>query len=197
MYGMVNNAIKHLIIENHGQSTWNTVFAASGLPSDDFYHMEQYEDGDSVALVVAASKALDQTPTAFLEDFGVYWITYAMNSDYGDLLEMAGDTFPEVLENLDSMHGRVGNSFENLVPPSFWCTDIEDGSLNLHYVSEREGLSPMVVGLIKGLGNHFGLDCKVTYVESVADGADHDIFHVVYTPVNANESDVMATSDVN
>ena len=192
MYGMVNNAIKQLIIENHGQETWARVFQDSNLSSDDFYHMEQYEDSDSVALVVSASTILEMTPPAFLESLGIYWITYAMNSDYGDLLEMAGDSLVEVLENLDSMHGRVGDSFEALRPPSFWCTDVQDNSLHLHYASEREGLSPMVVGLIKGLGLHFGLDCKVENIASVTDGADHDIFSVTYTsmPNDLSQSEV-------
>lgn len=188
MYGMVNNAIKQLIIENHGQETWARVFQDSSLSSDDFYHMEQYEDADSVALVVSASTVLEMTSTAFLESLGVYWITYAMNSDYGDLLEMAGDSLIEVLENLDSMHSRVGDSFDALRPPSFWCTDIQENSLHLHYASEREGLSPMVVGLVKGLGHHFGLDCEVVNIESVTDGADHDIFSVTYSSLTIDST---------
>ncbi len=36
MYGMVNNAIKQLIIENHDQEIWARVFRDSNLHSDDF-----------------------------------------------------------------------------------------------------------------------------------------------------------------
>lgn len=186
MYGMVNNAIKHLILDEHGQDTWSQVFEGSALSSDDFYQMEQYEDADSVALVVSASNILEVSPAAFLEALGVYWITYAMNSDYGDLLEMAGESLPEILDNLDSMHTRVGDSFEALQPPSFWCTDLEENSLHLHYASDRDGLSPMVVGLIKGLGLLFDLECEVTHAESAADGAAHDVFHVTYAPISVD-----------
>lgn len=33
--------------------------------------------------------------------------------------------------------------------PSFRCSDGEDGSLILHYYSEREGLEYIVIGIVK------------------------------------------------
>lgn len=185
MYGMVNAAIKQHITTAYGTETWNAVFSTSGLQSDDFYHMEAYEDSESVSLVVSASQVLDKTPGEFLEEFGEYWITYARNSDYADMLEMAGDTLPEILMNLDSMHARIGFSFEALQPPSFWCTEVEEGSLNLHYVSDRSGLSAMVIGLVKGLGNMVKVECEVTQVAFKDQGAEHDIFSVTYTTVDS------------
>ena len=181
MYGMVNKAIKQLILDEYGSETWDRVFKNTDLDTDDFYHMEQYDDTDSVALVVSASTVLDMTPVEFLVTLGEYWISYAMNSDYGDLLEMAGDTLPDVLENLDAMHSRVGDSFEELRPPSFWTSDVDESSLHLHYASDRQGLAPMVIGLVKGLGKRFNLTCVVTHIESAAEGANHDTFEVTYS----------------
>jgi hypothetical protein len=54
----------------------------------------------------------------------------------------------------------------------------QSNSLLLHYKSERDGLSPMVVGLTKGLGKRFNITCLVKQIEFKSKGADHDIFRV-------------------
>ena len=50
--------------------------------------------------------------------------------------------------------------------------------IELHYHSERPGLAPMVVGMIKGLAARFDVPVLVEQVESRTDGADHDVFRV-------------------
>ena len=68
-----------------------------------------------------------------------------------------------------------------LKPPSFWCTDLEETSLILHYVSEREGLTPMVSGLVKGLAKMLQVDCTVEQKKSKTDGHDHDEFLITFS----------------
>ncbi|MEO1186428.1 MAG: heme NO-binding domain-containing protein, partial [Cyanobacteria bacterium J06636_27] len=63
---------------------------------------------------------------------------------------------------LDSLHSRVGVSFPKLQPPSFEAEELEDDTLNLQYHSTREGLAPMVVGLVKGLGKRFDTEVDIT-----------------------------------
>jgi len=98
------------------------------------------------------------------------------------MLDMSGDTLPDFLENLDNLHGRVGISFPKLRPPSFECSDMEEDSLSLHYRSTREGLTPMIIGLVKGLGARFDTEVDVTQIQSRDDGDDHDEFLVKYKP---------------
>ena len=40
--------------------------------------------------------------------------------------------------------------------PRFSVEDLADGALRVHYRSEREGLAPIVVGLLRGLAGRFG-----------------------------------------
>jgi hypothetical protein len=69
-------------------------------------------------------------------------VSYTANEGYGDLLTLAGDTLPTFLQNLDHLHTRVGLMFPELKPSSFWCTNVGEDSLQLHYrpgtVSGRE-----------------------------------------------------------
>jgi len=84
--------------------------------------------------------------------------------------------------NLHALHSHVAAGFPALRPPSFWCTDVGDGQLRLHYQSEREGLAPMVVGLVKGLGGVFNTPVTVSHVVPRGSGT-HDEFHVTYGDV--------------
>ena len=81
---------------------------------------------------------------------------------------------------LDNMHARVGLSFPDLMPPSFRCTDVTADSLTFHYYSSRDGLTDLVVGLVRGLGRLFALDVSITVAARKGEGSDHDVFHIRY-----------------
>jgi hypothetical protein len=73
-------------------------------------------------------------------------------------------------------------SCPNLPPPTFECTDMEENSLSLHYRSDREGLTPMILGLVQGLGNRFDTEVDITQTQNRDEGAEHDEFLVIYKP---------------
>ena len=101
------------------------------------------------------------------------------------MLQKDGRTLAEFLCNLHNLHTHVALSFPNLEPPSFWCTDVTEGSLRLHYQSRRPGLAPMVIGLVRGLGVMFSTAVTVALARSRADGHDHDEFVVRFGPAAA------------
>lgn len=196
MYGMVNGAIKALIVKKYGNETWEKVRAQAQIESADFMSMEQYDDSISVDLVVALSTVLSKSPAKVLEEVGEFWIEFAHNSEYGALLDMAGDTLPQILMNLDDMHTRVGQSFSALRPPSFWCTDVTDQSLTLHYSSERDGLSPMIIGLVKGLGRLLDIECEITQVSEKDATQPYASFSVTFMPHAQREKTSSEASNV-
>jgi len=175
MYGLVNKAIQELICHNHGQPTWDRIREAAGVPVESFVSMQAYPDEVTYALVGAASRELGLPVPALLEAFGQHWVHYTGKAGYGELMRIAGTSFVEFLQELDNMHGRVAMSFPQLRPPSFECTDIGPCSVRLHYYSTREGLAPMVLGLVRGLGEVFGVEgLVIEHDVRREDGADHD-----------------------
>lgn len=180
MYGMVNKAIVEYIQNHHDLEVWREIKAKANLPVDHFISMEQYPDSVSVAMIMATAEMQDRSATTILEEIGEYWIEFALKSDYGDLLEVSGDTLPEVLMNLNHLHERVGQAFANLDPPSFWCTDVTQNSLVLHYASSRLGLAPMVIGLVKGLSTMLGVTSTVDPITRPNSESDHAEFLVRY-----------------
>ena len=176
MYGLVNQAIEELICAQHGPEAWQQIKAKAGEDIDAFVRMEAYPDSLTYGIVGAACEHLGIAPEQFLEDIGVYWVKFTGASGYGEFLESAGSDLFEILANLDDMHSRIAMVYPQLQPPSFNCEKTGDGEITLHYHSQRDGLAPMVVGLIKGLGEH--LDTAVTVRRELKreDGSDHDSF---------------------
>lgn len=182
MYGLVNKAIADMVCNQFGEETWHKIRTAAAVEQDTFLSMEGYPDDVTHRLVKAASQVLELSPAQIMEAFGEFWVNYTAKEGYGELMDMSGDTLPEFLQNLDNMHARVGVSFPQLQPPSFDCDEVDDDHLTLEYRSEREGLAPMVVGLVKGLGNRFETEVEVTQTQHRSEGAECDEFSVKYKP---------------
>lgn len=182
MYGLVNKAIQNMVCDRFGEETWEKIKQTAGVEVNSFLSMEGYPDDLTHRLVKAASEVLGLPASEIMQAFGEYWIQYTAQEGYGDMMEMSGDNLPDFLENLDNLHARVGVLFPQLQPPSFDCTEMEEESLNLHYHSTREGLAPMVIGLVKGLGTKFDTEVEITQTGDREEGADHDEFLIKYKP---------------
>lgn len=178
MYGLVNKAIEGLVRSNHGDAAWQQIVQAAGLELSGFVSLESYDDEVTYKLVDAASEVLGASAEAILEGFGEYWITYTADEGYGQLLERSGETIEEFLENLDQLHTRVGLTMPHLRPPTIHSDVLDDGTIRLEYYSEREGLAPMVVGLMRGLARRFGQTAEVNWDERRAENGSCDVFLV-------------------
>lgn len=178
MYGLVNKAVEDLVKGNFGEEAWLKIKEKAQVNEGAFVSMKSYHDDVTYSLVGAATEVLGLSAEQVLEAFGEYWVLYTAKEGYGDMLNAAGNTLVEFLQNLDALHVRVGNIMPDLRPPSFECTDITANSLQLHYFSDRAGLSSMVVGLVRGLGKKFNTPCEVVLVSDRNKGEDHDIFEV-------------------
>lgn len=178
MYGLVNKALEGMVRIRFGDHAWETIKRNAGVDIEAFVSMDAYPDNVTYKLVDAASEVLGLPAEEVLHAFGEYWVLYTAQEGYGEMLRMAGDTLPAFLQNLDNLHARVGLLFPRLKPPSFWCTDMREDSLRLHYYSPagRGGLAPFVVGLLKGLAAMFKTEIEVTQASSHSQGADHDEF---------------------
>lgn len=181
MYGLVNQAVEELVTERFGAEAWNTIKQKAGVTDEMFLSMQAYPDSVTYGLVAAASETLKVPADQLLEAFGEYWTLYVGSRGYGQLFERAGRTFREFMLNLHDLHSNVAVGFPELKPPSFWCTDVTDDHLCLHYQSTRPGLAPMVVGLVRGLGTMYHTRVSVTHRVRKADGADHDEFDVAFS----------------
>ena len=63
-----------------------------------------------------------------------------------------------------------------LAPPSFYVQNEKERSLELVYESQRQGLITFLIGLIKGLGKRFELDCVVKEIPNTSENVSARIF---------------------
>jgi len=182
MYGLVNRAIEQLVVSMKGEAGWRGVCAHASLAADGFVSMQTYDDDVTYRLVQAVSARLGLPPEQVLEAFGEYWITYTAAEGYGEMIAAGGSHLREFLGNLNEMHARVETIFPHLRPPTIRVEDVSDTEYRIHYASEREGLAPMVIGLVKGLAKRFGQSVEVVQVLFKADAQGEDVFTVRHLP---------------
>ena len=182
MYGLINSSLKDMILDKFGEKQWLEVLAASEVPDDSFLTMRIYEDERTFALAGAASKVLGAPVEACLEMFGEYWVLETATKAYGVLMDTAGEDMIEFLGNMNALHDRITSTFLDYVPPEFFVNAKGD-AYEIHYVSKRKGLTPFVVGLLKGLAIRFNNDLKfVEQLDVPAELGTHTIFLVKVSP---------------
>lgn len=179
MYGLINSALRSMIREKFGDEQWEQVLAKSGVPGDSFLTMRSYDDAITYQLAGAASKVLDAPVETCLELFGEYWVLETASKNYGELMDAAGNDLVEFLRNMNALHDRITGTFVNYVPPEFQVEQLEDGRHRIHYISKRQGLTPFVVGLLKGLAIRFSTDLVIVQQDSQdVEAGEHTVFEV-------------------
>ncbi len=178
MYGLVNKAIEQMVCGEFSHEAWAAIKQRAGLADDVFVSMRPYPDELTYALVDAAHQLLGLEHSAILRAFGRYWVLYTAAEGYGELLNLTGATLAEFLQNLPNLHARIALLYPELHPPTFQCVAAGESTLLLHYFSERDGLEPMVLGLLEGLAERFATPIDITALASRAQGHDHAIFQI-------------------
>ena len=182
MNGLINRALEQFVVLKKGEAGWRGVCAHAGINADGFVSMRSYDDDITFRLVAAVSQSLALPPEQVLEALGELWVTYTVQEGYGDVMAATGTNLREFLGNLNEMHGRVEVIFEQLRPPVFRVEDVSDTEYRLFYASERSGLAPMVVGLLKGLAKRFGQSIEVVQLHAKTEVSGEDIFNVRHLP---------------
>jgi hypothetical protein len=175
---MVNEGIRTFILNNHGAEAWRTICSKAGLEEREFERMSNYDDAVTYGLVGAICEYTGLTASEVLSVFGKYWVEYAGGSNFGRLLRLSGRSLFEQLKGLDDMHDRVLLSMPHLKPPSFEVDLTGERTCLLHYYSDRDGLAPMVVGLLYGLAQEAGEKIEVEQILFKSAEADHDAFEI-------------------
>ncbi|MFV0604794.1 MAG: heme NO-binding domain-containing protein [Niabella sp.] len=180
MYGIVNKAIEELITEKFGREKWFTIKENSEIEVDYFLSNEAYNDDITFTLIKVAATTLNIPEKQILNDFGEWWILRTGKEKYGALLEAGGTTLKDFLINLPQFHNRIVLMYPKLTPPEFKVSDVSDNSLQIHYISQREGLHEFVRGLLYGLIKLYQTNAVIELIQSKKNGYAHDIFKVTW-----------------
>ena len=170
MYGLVNKAIKEFTIIHFGNEVWEKTYKELELSDTGFLSMENNPDELTFKIINHVCRLLDYPPTKFYEQIGEYFLGFSAEEGFEHLFELAGNTLPELLHNLNDLHFRVKMLMPKLNPPRFEVSEETEHSLKLHYYSNRDGFNSFLIGALKGLVRRFGLDATLTELPPVAPG---------------------------
>jgi len=177
MYGMIHQAVRAMVIDELGEEEWSSIERKLGIGPSELISQSVYEDSLTFGLIASSSESLAVPINDCLERFGKYWIRFAERGSYGAIMDFTGRTFVDFIENLDRMHQAVIAAMPEAKVPSFSVVVQEEGRLLIKYQSERSGLEPFVVGLLRGLLVRFGLAGEV---EPVSGLTNYSEFLVTY-----------------
>lgn len=170
MYGMVNQAVKEMVLTNMGDSTWNEICKSLDIPTDDFKLFDQFDDSVTLGIVQNICRLTNSSPEDILENFGIFWIEYARKSDYEVILNAFATSPFDLINSLNALHERLELSFTNLNAPSFEIVSQEDKTMTVNYYSNRDlPLKYFVKGLFMGIFKMFDSACHIEFVDVLGD----------------------------
>jgi hypothetical protein len=165
LYGLFHRAIREMMAIKLGPPRWAELERKLGLGAADYITARVYDDAQTIGICSACADALDQNFADFLLEFGAFWIQFAASGPYRGVMQSTGATLPEFLTNLDRMHNTVRLAMPEAQTPLFELLENRGDSLLVEYSSPREGLEPLVAGLLEGLLDYFGQQGKVTQLD--------------------------------
>ena len=135
---------------------------------------------DEVQLyIIIHTTGLDQSTV--LEMFGEQFLLWCMEYGQSETLRLLGRSLQDFLANLDSLHDHVSTIYPHMAAPSFRCSPgRRTDEFLLHYHSQRKGLEPLVVGLVKGVAReYFKMEVRIELLTKKGEEeSDHSVFTV-------------------
>ncbi|XP_014735070.1 PREDICTED: guanylate cyclase soluble subunit beta-2-like isoform X2 [Sturnus vulgaris] len=187
-YGFINTCLKSLVVEKYGEETWEKLRLQAGV-QDSFLTFEVYKDEITMQLVDKACKVLGVPADLVLREFGKYFFEFCKRSGYDHMLRTLGGNLYEFIENLDALHSYLSLSYQEMNAPSFRVEKNEDGSMHLHYYSDRRGLCHIVPGIIGAAAlDFFNIEISMKIVNQTEEEErtgkkEHIVFLVTQNPL--------------
>ena len=178
MYGIVNKAIHELVRSRFGEKRWEVICVKAGFEEEEFIGLKSYPDQLTFDILQACSEELGIPQYDLMVQCGEIWIEHTAASGYENVLNLAGSNMVDFLYNLNIIHSRITNLMPQMRPPVFLVKKEYTTGLLLQYQSERTGMEPLAIGILRGLGRRFGLTVDVKLRGADPDDASFTLFEI-------------------
>jgi hypothetical protein len=151
--GVVFNLLEEAVSNEYGEDVWDSLLEEAQLEGV-YTSLGSYGDGDLLALVQAASSALNVPPQEVIRWFGRSAIPLLADA-YPDFFAPHDSLRPFLLTLNDIIHPEVRKLYPGADVPVFDYETSSDEVLVMGYMSPRK-LCAFAEGLIEGAAAHYG-----------------------------------------
>lgn len=163
MKGVIVSCLADLVREKFGEDKWKQCLERTGIDRHKtFFVSEDVNDETAVEILGSVCEVLNLSLAAAADAFGDYWVNEFAPRIYGGIYRGKKNA-REFLSAMDDVHMNMTSSLPNARPPRFEYSWESDNVMLMTYKSHR-GLIDVMIGLIKGVGNHFGEDLEVSKI---------------------------------
>jgi hypothetical protein len=160
MHGLIFMELQKFVGATAGPEAWTALLRSANISRTNYLVTESYPDEEVVAIVTAASKALDQTAPAILEAFGEF-IAPDLFKIYRAFIPKTWKTM-DLLENTETaIHRAVRLRDPKAEPPALNCKRTAPNQVVIVYTSPRK-LCFVAKGLIRGVAGYYKEKVRVT-----------------------------------
>ena len=164
MHGQIHIILKDLIINAFSPEAWAAILRRSQFDEDHLLELTQQPDEVTVELLVITCEETHLSLEEALEAFGRHLVPFTLQSGYAGLLKSLGSTFPAFLANVNYLHNHLERQHPHSLFPYIEVSHEHDQDwLELHYLSTRQRMKPVLVGIVVEVGLQlFGLEVSMT-----------------------------------
>lgn len=163
MKGTIVIAVREMIQQQFGKEVWVKSLLAAGIDKEPALAPSTMVDDKVVIDVIKGfCRTTGKTMQQFADLFGEYWMTQYAQRMYKTFF-IGSKSARDFLLKMDSVHVTVTRAFPGSTPPRFEYEWKDPNTLLMTYNSQR-GLMEIFIGLIKGVGKHYGENLQVRRV---------------------------------
>jgi len=181
MYGLMHQAlIRWIKTLDRGEEILTRIFKQlniQGRPDDFFRH---YTDAQTFTFLELVAKETGYPLDECKFQAGAVSTFTFVDNGYQQVMHTLGGDFYTMLTNLDSLHDNFLSAFPEMKVPYVRPERNPDGSMSIHYYSQRRGLAPFMMGALKCAAKQlYDLEIDIHHRSKRGmNDNDHDIFHV-------------------
>ena len=175
MKGIVFNLLQEVVCTEYGDDTWDDLLDAAGLDGS-YTSLGSYADAEVVALVTAASVALDKPAQDILRWFGRRAMPL-LAERYPTFFSQHDGARSFILTLNSIIHPEVAKLYPGAAPPVFDFGSDDQDRLVVGYNSARK-MCALAEGFMIGAADHFEEQTTIEHPVCMHDGAEKCVFHV-------------------
>mmetsp|Transcript_112624 Transcript_112624/g.357932 ORF Transcript_112624/g.357932 Transcript_112624/m.357932 type:complete len:637 (-) Transcript_112624:183-2093(-) len=175
MYGHIHVIWKDMVLTMDGPEAWAQILLEAGIWDEaEVLDTVTQRDDLTFALFEGTCKVLAMPMDDALRAFGRHFVSFTLRSGNGAFLRSQGVTLPAFLENVNATHNYFERDHPNAKFPFVESKyDPVEDTVHLTYFSVRQGVSPLLLGVIEEVGARlYGLNVYFVPTAVPADLAD-------------------------